>query len=295
MLTYQISAVDHGRRADSFLQNLIPDAPLSYLHKLLKGKNFTLNGIAPSPGTILRMSDMVAIKETERMKSFMSILRSAPDILLEDERIIIINKPSGIAVHRTAEHGDRNLMNWATDFITMRDGRTCRLYPVNRLDKGTSGAIIAAKGPEFAGHYGNLFQEGLVKKRYLALASGKLPVEGLIDAPLDGKEALTTFRTICPGERASLILVQTLTGRTHQIRRHLADIHHPLIGDKRYGGRTRQEFNNDALHAWRLDFRDPFSGQDLTVCAPVTPAFLKNIETLAGNAVRHIIDSLIDN
>ena len=274
---------------------MTPEAPLSYLRKVFKGKYFTLNGIAPPPGTILRMSDVVAIKETDRMKSFMGILRSSPDILLENERIIIINKPAGIAVHRTAEHGDRNLMSWATELIMMRDGRTCRLYPVNRLDKGTSGAIIAAKCPEFAGHYGKLFQEGLVKKSYLALASGKLPKEGLVDVPLDDKEAVTAFRTIYSGKRASLLLVRTFTGRTHQIRRHLEKIRHPLIGDKRYGGKILQEFENDALHAWRLDFRDPFSGQDLAIHAPVTRTFLKNIETLAGNSAKSIIVSLVEN
>ena len=295
MLTYQISAVDHGRRAESFLQNLMPAAPLSYLHKVIKGNNFTLNGTQASVETILRLADIVAIKETARLKSFISNRPSAPDILLEDERIIILNKPSGIAVHRTAEHGDLNLMNWATEWMQIRDGRACRLYPVNRIDKGTSGAIIAAKGPEFAGHYGKLFQEGLVEKRYLALVSGKMPAEGIIDSPLDGKEAVTTFRTIFHGARASLLLVHTLTGRTHQIRRHLSDIRHPLIGDKRYGGKNMQGFNNDALHAWMLNFRDPFSGQDSNVYAPVTPMFLKNIETLTGNAVRSIIDSLVEN
>jgi 23S rRNA pseudouridine955/2504/2580 synthase len=293
MLTYQISATDHGRRAVSFLQNLIPGAPLSYLHKVLKGKNFTINGTPPSACTILRISDNVAIKETERMKTFMNFPSSTPDILLEDDRIMIFNKPSGIAVHRTAEHGNRNLMNWAKEFIEMRDGKTCRLYPVNRLDKGTSGAIIAAKSSEFAGDFGKLFQEGLIYKSYLALVSGKMQDEGIIDAPLDGKEAVTTFRTIFHGGGASLLLVNTHTGRTHQIRRHLADVGHPLLGDKRYGGKNLQGFNNDALHAWGLDFPYRFSGQYTSLYAPVTSMFLKNLENIAGCAVCNIFDSLI--
>ncbi len=295
MLRYKISALDHGRRAESFLQNLMPAAPLSYLRKVINAGNVTTNGIPSSPETVLRLSDDVEIKETAKTKSFLSNRPCAPDILLEDKNIIIFNKPSRMPVHRTAENSGEDLIELAMKYLESRDNRAVKLYPINRLDKGTSGAVMTAKSSVLAGHYGKLYQEGLVQKRYLVFVLGKMQNEGLIDLPLDGKEAVTPFQTLFRGQMVSLLSVRPLTGRTHQIRRHLAALRHPLIGDKRYGGKNVQGFNNDALHALMLSFRDPFSGQERTIYAPVTLQFLKNLENLTGESAHSIIHSFMDN
>ncbi len=293
MLRYQISATDHGRRIESFLQNLMPTAPLSYLHKILKAGNVVRKETPCPPEAILRITDVITIKETAKTKAYLSIPHHAPDILFEDEHIIIFNKPSGLPVHHTAEQGDENLVAIGMKFLESRDSRDCKLYPVNRLDKGTSGTVMTAKSSSLAGTYGKLYQEGKVDKLYLVLVAGKMPDEGRIDIGLDGKEAVTTFRTLYRGDRASLLSVHPLTGRTHQIRRHLAESKHPLIGDKRYGGKNMQGFNNEALHAFMISFRDPLSGLDRVIHAPLPSRFLKNIEALVGESIHPILNSLI--
>ncbi len=294
MLRYQISATDHGRRIESFLQNLMPAASLSYLHKIIRARNVTRNKTQCPPEAVLHISDVITIKETAKTKALLSDGSPAPEILFEDDHIIIFNKPSGLPVHRTSEQGEDNLVTIGMKLLESRDNRPCRLYPINRLDKGTSGTVMTAKSSSLAGTYGKLYQEGKVEKLYLVFVSGRMRDEGLIDTELDGKVAVTEFRTLYRGDRASLLSVRPLTGRTHQIRRHLAESNHPLIGDKRYGGKNLQGFNNDALHAFMLSFRDPLSGLDRIIYAPIPPRFLKNLETLAGDEVHSILNSLIE-
>jgi RluA family pseudouridine synthase len=293
MLRFQVSATDHGRRTESFLQNLMPSAPISYVRKILKSGNVKIDGNPSSPDTVLRLSNIAEIKESAKTLFYLNNRICAPDILSEDENMIVFNKAPGIPIHRTAEHGGDNLLDQAIRFLESRDGGIARLYPVNRLDKGTSGIVLTAKKSIAAGLYGKLFQEGLVDKRYIVFVLGKTFAEGQIAAQLDGKDAVTSFRTLFQDDKVSLLYVHPLSGRTHQIRRHLADSGHPLIGDKRYGGTNPRGYNNNALHAFMLSFRDPISGCDRTVHAPITPQFLKNFETLAGNAAYSILESLI--
>ncbi len=292
MIRFQISATDHGRRTESFLQNLMPTSPASYLRKILKSGNVMIDGNPPSPDTVLRLSNLVEIKETGKTSFFLNNRTWAPDILYENENMILFNKAHGMPVHRSAEHGADNLLDQAAKFLESRDGKVARLYPVNRLDKDTSGIVLAAKKPASAGYFGRLFQEGLVEKRYLALVLGKTSPEDQVCIPLDGKEAVTSFRTLFQDNKLSLLCVHPLTGRTHQIRRHLAEWGHPLVGDKRYGGTCPRGYNNNTLHAFMLSFRDPKSGSDLTFQAPVTLDFLKNLETLAGTTASSILQSL---
>ncbi len=294
MLIYRISATDHGRRVESFLQNLLPTASLSYLHKIIKAGNVAKNETQCLPETILRISDVITVKETAKTKTLLNDRSLAPDILFEDDHIIIFNKPSGLPVHRTSEQGEENLVTIGMKFVESRDKMACKLYPVNRLDKGTSGTVMTAKSSSLAGSYGKLYQEGKVEKLYLAFVLGKMRDEGRIDIELDGKEAVTAYRTLYRGDNASLLSVRPLTGRTHQIRRHLAASNHPLISDKRYGGRNLQRFNNDALHAFMLSFRDPLCGAYRTIYAPITSRFLKNLENLAGDSVHSILNYLVE-
>ncbi len=292
MLRFQISATDHGRRTESFVQNLMPASPASYLRKILISGNVMIDGNPPSPDTVLRLSNIVEIKETGKTSFFINNRAHAPDILFENENMILLNKAHGIPVHRSAEHGGDNLLDQAMRFLESRDGKITRLYPVNRLDKGTSGIVLTAKKSIAAGYYGKLFQEGLVEKRYLAFAMGKTPAEDQVYAQLDGKDAVTSFRTLFQDNKVSLIYAHPMTGRTHQIRRHLAEWGHPLVGDKRYGGACPHGYNNNTLHAFMLSFRDPLSGRDCTFHAPISPDFLKNLETLAGDTAYSILQSL---
>ena len=157
MLTYQIEAPDHFRRVDSFLRNLMPTAQASYLKKLLSAGHLTLNG-APIEGSyILKGGDTLNLKESSKITAFIAKTQPELDILFEDTWIACFNKAQGIAVHRTEDADEANLVDQADLFLKRRDG-VSRLRPVNRLDKGTSGAIILAKSAVAAGMFGKMVQ-----------------------------------------------------------------------------------------------------------------------------------------
>ena len=197
-------------------------------------------------------------------------------ILYRDEDLVIVNKPSGLLVHR----------GWGTDRVVamaiVRDQLDRYVFPVHRLDRGTSGALVFALSSEMAAPVCAGFEEGRVTKRYLALVRGVPPDEGLIDHPIpsgpDGPRvpARTRFRRLFTFERYSLVEAVPETGRLHQIRRHLKHIDHPLVGDVNYGRgeinrlfRERFGLNRLALHALCLELDHPRTGVRIQVRAPM--------------------------
>ncbi len=221
----------------------------------------------------------------------MTAPRVSPDIdlLYEDEHLVVANKPSGLLVHR----------GWARDDDTalfrVRDRLGSWVYPVHRLDRGTSGALLFARRKEAAGALGALFDSGAVQKSYLALVRGVPPACGRIDYAIprseDGERvpAVTDFRLIAasPRERCSLVQASPRTGRLHQIRRHLCHIGHPLVGDVKHGRgdinrkyRAEYDLHRLALHAQRLSFEHPFAARVVTIDAPLAPELASAFERL---------------
>jgi tRNA pseudouridine65 synthase len=198
------------------------------------------------------------------------------DTLYEDDQMIIVNKPSGIAVHRGWDNEPVN----ATKLIRKLSGR--RAVPVHRLDRATSGVLVFAFDGGTAGMLQDHFRDKTIDKRYLALVRGVTPEGGVIDHPVPKKikgprvDAVTRFARLGVIEdRYSLVEAYPETGRTHQIRRHLKHLNHPLIGDTRYGdGKENRRFRSDfgllrlALHAVEVRFRHPHSGEALHIVAP---------------------------
>src|SRR6185369_8808842 len=137
MLTFDISHRDHCRRLESFLRTLMPASPPGYARKLIKSGAARLNGVAATPDTLLACHDVVTLKESGTTTGYMSSVRPELDILFEDDRIVIVNKPPGLPMHRTAEFED-NLVEVGQEYVIQR-ATPCKLYPVNRLDRGTSG------------------------------------------------------------------------------------------------------------------------------------------------------------
>jgi RluA family pseudouridine synthase len=292
MIFYSATIADHGRRMDSFLRAILPAASLSYIRQLLKGGSVTLNDAPATPDTLLRLADTVSLKETSRIKTLLVPRSNGPDILYEDDEIAVFNKPAGLSVHRSAEHGSHNLVDAGIAFLGRR-GIQVKLYPVNRLDRETSGLVVMAKSSAKAGAFGKLFQEGLVEKRYITVVSGKTEDSGVVDLPLDEKESRSEFRTLCSRKGVSILSVTPVTGRSHQIRRHLSAIGHPVMGDRRYGGKKIRDLDGHALHSYRLAFPHPLSGAGVSIYSPLPEEFAGYLSRILDGEIVPLLDSLI--
>lgn len=272
MLTYVITTADVCRRLESYLRTLMPQAAAGYARKLIKGGAARLNGAAATPDTFLACGDSVTLKESAATLKLLTSERPSLDILYEDDQIAIVSKPPGLPMHRTAE-AEANLVELGGDYMARR-GTPCKLYPVNRLDRGTSGTVILAKSSGSAGLYGRQVKETGLDKLYLALVRGVPPEVGTIAAPLDGKESETRYRVLIAGEGSALLAVTPISGRMHQIRRHLELLGHPVLGDRRYGGGELPEYAGFCLHSFRTRLVRPEAGA-LTVCAPLPAGFFQ--------------------
>jgi tRNA pseudouridine65 synthase len=200
------------------------------------------------------------------------------ELLHVDDDVVVANKPSGLLVHRGWDNDEDVAM------FRVRDALASYVFPVHRLDRGTSGALVLARTKEAARTLALAFEEGRVHKEYLALVRGVAPDEGVIDSPVPKSEdgprvpAKTSFRRVAasPTDRCSLVLAMPATGRLHQIRRHLRHITHPLVGDVAYGSgvinrhyRATYNLHRLALHAHALRFEHPTTGVPLRIEAPM--------------------------
>ncbi|MEE2960690.1 MAG: pseudouridine synthase [Myxococcota bacterium] len=198
------------------------------------------------------------------------------DSLYEDPDLVVINKPSGLLVHRGWDNDKVVAMTLVRDYV----GR--HVFPVHRLDRPTSGALIFALNKEAARALSQSFEAGHHQKAYLALVRGITPDEGIIDHPVPKEprgervDAITYFRRLYYFERYSWVAAWPKTGRLHQIRRHLKHMTHPLIGDVNYGKgehnrlfRERFGLQRLALHASSISFCHLRSGEPVTVRAPM--------------------------
>ena len=224
----------------------------------------------------------------------MSAIPESLEVLFHDEHLAVVNKPAGLMVH------DSKLARGERDFAAdrLREQFGCPIHLVHRLDRATSGCLLLAFSRESASALGKQFMSRDVEKHYLAVCRGWPEADAFsIDHPLDGgpgkpekKPALTHVQVLARGEldepaagfptsRYALLQCRPETGRFRQIRRHLKHIDHHLIGDTSHGdGRRNLTFrmrgiHRMLLHAWRLDFDHPFSGERLSPLAPPDAAF----------------------
>ncbi len=271
MLSFTITHQDHCRRLESYLRTLMPTSPFGYARKLIKNGSAKRNGTMVTPDTLLANRDVVTLKESVATTGYITHIRHVLDILYEDALILVANKPAGLPMHRTAEC-EENLVEVGHGYMIKRE-TPCKLYPVNRLDRGTSGAVILAKSSSSAGIYGRQVKEAGLDKLYLSLVWGNPEERGVITEPLDEKESETRYRILLTGENCALLAVTPISGRMHQIRRHLAAIGHSVIGDKRYGGGDMPALAGFALHSFKTSLILSEAGV-LNVCAPVPDELL---------------------
>jgi 23S rRNA pseudouridine1911/1915/1917 synthase len=210
-------------------------------------------------------------------------------VLFADRYLLIIDKPAGLLSERD-RFGSPAVETLAPGLLRARRERDA-VWLVHRLDAGTSGVLVLARTPMAAKVLGEAFYSGAVRKEYLALCQGRFTGERVVDAPIghaertrhvvtpEGRSAVTKLTSLAAGEQASLVRAEPRTGRTHQIRVHLAHLGHPLLGDGLYGGPmyapgvTAEAIGRPMLHALRLSLRHPKTGALMSFSAPVPADF----------------------
>ncbi|MDR2401581.1 MAG: RluA family pseudouridine synthase [Deferribacteraceae bacterium] len=218
------------------------------------------------------------------------------DILLDEPKYTIINKPSGIAVHPGPAHLNDTLVNGLLFKLRINDADAgVRPGIVHRLDKDTSGLMIVTKDRQAREVFGKLFSDRKIDKYYLCIAHGKTDKRKfVIDAPIrrdkihrkrmgiyaDGRESRSEVEVLEEYKKGFLAEVKLCTGRTHQIRVHFKHIKHPLIGDELYGGKSAL-FHRQALHSHRLVFTDPFNGKAVNITSDIPDDMKELKERLA--------------
>lgn len=281
MRHYTVASEDSGLRLDQYLSKVKPDLTRAFIQKLIKrGAVFVNNKKVVKAAYKLKEEDelMVIIPS---IKEVGVVAEDIPlDVVYEDSDILVVNKPAGMVVHPTdhGAHVSGTLVNAVLHYCKDLSGIGGEKRPgiVHRLDKNTSGLIIVAKNDKVHHHVSKQIQDRKVVKKYLALLSGHLtPREGSIEAPLikihgekdmrvsgrqKAKYALTHYKALKYVGDYSLVEVQIVTGRTHQIRVHFASIGHPVCGDEMYGDSevnhklAKIGLNRQFLHAAELKF-----------------------------------------
>jgi 23S rRNA pseudouridine1911/1915/1917 synthase len=286
-----VSANEAKLRLDQFLAKRLPEFSRSRLQQLIRDGFVRLNNTTVRPRQIVRGGDKIELTEPP-LEKIETLPEPIPlEILFEDDDLIVINKPAGLVVHPGAGHREHTLVNALLNHCTALSGIGGKERPgiVHRLDKETSGCIVVAKNDAAHREISKQFAARSVEKIYLALVAGKLrkPV-GVIEerigrhpvhrqrmsaATLRGRAAKTEYRVIRSSDRASLIECRLHSGRTHQVRVHLHHLGHPVLGDKVYGPRFAKDFPRQMLHAWKLGFRHPRTGEWKTFDAPLPDDF----------------------
>jgi len=288
---FVVSKEDAKLRLDRFLAKQLPKYSRSRLQQLIRAGFVRLNGVPTRPRQSVRSGDEIELTEPPLQKIANQPEAIPLEILFEDNDLIVINKPPGLVVHPGAGHQQHTLVNALLSHCTTLSGIGGKERPgiVHRLDKETSGCLAVAKNDAAHQDLSRQFAERTVEKIYLALVAGKLRKQtGAIEekirrhpvhrqrmtvTSLRGRAAKTEYRVVRSGGQASLIECRLHSGRTHQIRVHLHHIGHPVLGDKVYAARQAKDFPRQMLHAWKLGFCHPRSGEWRDFEAPLPDDF----------------------
>lgn len=246
------------------------------------------NGISVTVRAIVHTGDIIDLRfedTEEQTNPYVEPTGEMPPIVYEDEAILAVNKPAGMPTHTSFGHYDDTLSN-AVCAYQKRNGKPFVFRATNRLDRDTSGIVLIAKNKYYSAILSKSLKEGNFKKEYLALVCGNIPDDGKIEGyiqregesiikrrllsyPADGAEySLTEFKTLVRAEKAALVLLKPITGRTHQLRVHLSSIGCPIIGDTLYGSGC-EYIQRQALHAFKLSFPSPIDNNKQTLYVPL--------------------------
>jgi len=291
MIKLTVSSEQARQRLDRVLAEALPAFSRARLQTLIRHGFVSLNGKPPRPRDLVRTGDLVELREPELEKVEAQPEQIKLDVIFEDDDLLVLNKPAGIVMHPGAGHQAHTLVNALLAHCQNLSGIGGKERPgiVHRLDKETSGALVVAKNDATHRDLSSQFAARTMTKIYLALVAGILrKTSGVIDKAIarhpvhrqrmsiarrQGRSAKTEYRVIRSGEEISLVECILHSGRTHQIRVHLHHLGHPVLGDKLYGGKRAGDYPRQMLHAWKLAFRHPRSGEELSFEAPVPRDF----------------------
>ena len=304
-LVFVVPESSSGFRLDKFLCDCLPERSRAYAQKLIQKGFATLNGQLVKAHHPVKVGDVVEVvlgpPEEPRLEA-----QDIPfEILYEDERLIVVNKPAGLVVHPGAGNPSHTLANALLAHCKKLStvGHPLRPGIIHRLDKDTSGCIVAAKDDLTHEKLASQFLARQVHKEYRAIVAGTPAEErGVVETHIarsgrdrkkmaataaEGKFALTRYRVLESFFHASYLSIEPFTGRTHQIRVHLSHIGHPVAGDKQYsrGNRLRGlgiDFPRQMLHSYKLHLNDPDSSERMRFTAPLPEDFLAVLKQLRG-------------
>lgn len=279
-LTYKVTEEEEGMKIGDFLRK--KGCSRHVIVHLKKTENgILLNKEWAYVGQVLKANDQLEIRILEEASSEQIVPRQLPlDIIYEDEDLLVINKPADMPIHPSINNYDNTLANALMWYY--QEKKEAFVYRcINRLDRDTTGLLIVAKNMLSGGILSDMSKKREIHREYLAIAEGKVPEEGVIDAPIARKEesviercvdfekgdpAVTHYWRMDYRNGYSLVRLKLETGRTHQIRVHMKYLGHPLTGDYLYNPDYRI-LDHQALHSWKLEFRHPITGEQMHFAA----------------------------
>ncbi|MGC9361115.1 MAG: RluA family pseudouridine synthase [Anaerolineae bacterium] len=296
-------AGESGKRLDRFVADEIAELSRSRVKRLIDAGQVTVNGASAKPSLVLAKGDMVSVAVPDPETPPIAPEPAPLDIVYEDAHLLVVNKPAGMVVHPGAGRRHGSLLAAVLAYrpdIVQADADPERPGIVHRLDRNTSGLLLVAATAEAQRALGAQFKKRTVSKTYLALVHGRLqPMVGAIEAPIardpkhrtrmavskKGRYARTEYRVLGHYAGVSYLEIKLLTGRTHQIRVHLAAIGYPVVGDRVYGPKgAKPRAPRQFLHSHRLGFAHPTTGEAMSFTSPLPEDLQRVLDRVTGEA-----------
>lgn len=290
---------DKGKRLDIYIAENFNELSRTMIKKLIESNNVLVNDKSEKVSYKVQANDNISIDVPEAKETKLKAQEIPLDIIYEDSDIIVVNKPKGMVVHPANGNPDGTLVNAILSICkNSLSGIGGELRPgiVHRLDKDTSGLIIVAKNDKAHINMSEQIKERNVKKTYIALVRGNVPEEeATINMPIgrstkdrkkmavtkNGKQAITHFKVLKKYSKYTLLEIKIETGRTHQIRVHMAEIGYPVVGDAVYSnGKNEFGIEGQMLHAYKLEFMHPITNKHMELTAPLPQYFEEILKKL---------------